>query len=81
MTTYDDPVAQQRITISIDETLAGALRDIAAGAGTTVSAVVTDALEREVRSRGLIAVIEAWEAEHGPLTDDEIDRAREELGW
>lgn len=80
MTSYDSAVAQQRITISIDEDLATAVRELAAHDGTTVSALVADALQREVRSRGLLAVIADWEAEHGAFTDEEMDQARRDLG-
>ena len=80
MTTYDHAVAQQRITISIDEDLAVAVRELAEHEHTTISAVVADALRREVRSRGLLAVIADWEAEHGAFTEDELRRAREHLG-
>ena len=81
MTTYDAAVAQQRITISIDENLAIAVRELAAHEHTTVSAVVADALAREVKSRGLLAVIADWEAEHGAFTEDELAKARQDLGW
>jgi hypothetical protein len=81
MTTYDDLVVAERITISIDKQLAESLRRAAGEDDANVSAWVSDAIERSLNSRGLRAVVAQWEAEYGAFTPEELDRARQRLGW
>jgi len=81
MTMYDDVMVAERITISLDKQLAEALRQAAEDEGTNVSSWTSEAIRRTLNQRGLRAVIADWEAEHGAFTQEELDEAREELGW
>ena len=81
MTKYDLLMVAERITISLDKELAGALRQAAATDGTNVSSWTSEAIRRSLNQRGLRAVIADWEAEHGAFTPEELDQARQELGW
>ena len=81
MTKCDDLVVAERITISLDKQLAEGLRRAAGEDDANVSAWVSDAIERSLNSRGLRAVAAEWEAEHGAFTPEELDRARQRLGW
>lgn len=62
-----------RLAVSLDPELAKAIRKDA-GKGST-SAWLADAARAKLQSRGLLAVVREWEAEHGALTDDEIRAA------
>ena len=44
--------------------------------GVSVSAWMTAAARRELRLRDGLAAVAEWEAEHGPLTDEELTAAR-----
>lgn len=79
MTMYDRAMVAERITISIDAQLAEALRDAAADDDMNVSAWASEAIEQQLNQRGLRAVIDDWEAEHGGFTDDELAEARQRL--
>ena len=81
MTTHGDFVVAERITISLDKQLAERLRRAAGEDDANVSAWVSDAIERSLNSRGLRAVVAEWGAEHGAFTPQELDRARQRLGW
>jgi len=59
-----------RLAISFDKKLAREVRR-AAGSEAT-SAWLADAARRKLRSKGLLAVVDDWEAEHGVVTDDEL---------
>lgn len=72
--------SKRRLSASVDADLLKAAEDAAKrGAVPTVSAWVNDALrmklEHEARLRALAAFIDVFEAEHGPIGTDEIDRA------
>lgn len=75
-------MTKQRITISLDQELLDAgTAAVADGRADSVSAWVGEALaERVARDRRLDALgaaIEAYEAEHGVITDEELaDQAR-----
>ena len=81
MTKFDDVMVAERITISIDKDLAGALRQAAADDDTNISAWASKAIRRTLNNRGLRAVIADWEAEHGAFTENELDEARRRLDW
>lgn len=52
-------------------------RDVAAAAqGVSVSAWMTDAARRALKIREGLAAVAEWEAEHGALTDEELEQAR-----
>jgi hypothetical protein len=76
MKMYDQAMAIERLTISLDAGLASEVRAAAAEGSGSVSAWFADAARTQLARDGLPAVIRAWEAEHGPLSDDELTRAR-----
>jgi hypothetical protein len=81
-----------KMSISLAPELGEAVREAAAEAGTTLSEWLADAAEsklraeadedREVKRRmaGLDAFLVEWQAEHGAFTEEEMARARHELG-
>ena len=74
---YAPDMSKQRITITVDESLLAEVHAaISEGCSRTVSEWVCEAIEeRQVRDRRLAALddlISAYEAEHGPITDDEL---------
>ena len=71
---------KERLSASVDADLIRAAEAAAKrGQVPTVSAWVNDALrlklEHDLRSRALASFIEEFEAEHGVITQDEMDRA------
>ena len=73
-------VATERLTISLDTALAGAVSEAAAQDEQNTSAWLAEAARRRLVSRGLRDVVADWEAEHGAFTEEELARARAELG-
>jgi Arc/MetJ-type ribon-helix-helix transcriptional regulator len=73
---YDDRM-KERLTISVDPTLAEAAADaVAAGRAESVSAWVTEAMRdrmaKDHRLEALADAISGYEAEHGEITDEEM---------
>ena len=71
---------KRRLSVSIDEELFRAAQSaVGEGRATSVSAWANDALrlksEHDRRMRCLDSFLDAFEAEHGVITDAEIDRA------
>jgi hypothetical protein len=66
-----------RLAVSFDKKLAREVRK-AAGAEAT-SAWLADAARRKLRSKGLLSVVGDWEAEHGALTEDELQAIARQL--
>ena len=66
----------ERFSISRPAQLAHEVRAVAREDGLTLSAVVAEALARELRLRQARAAIAAWEGEHGAITEDELERVR-----
>lgn len=62
-----------RIAISLDAELAKALRK--AAKGEALSTWIADAARRKLRAEGLTRLIGDWEAEHGELTQAELEVA------
>ena len=81
MKEYDPGVAVDRITVSLDADLARRIRLQAELEGRTVSAWLSDAAAAELGRQGLAAVIADYEAEFGAFTDEEMQAAKERLGW
>ncbi|MEM8905993.1 MAG: ribbon-helix-helix protein, CopG family [Actinomycetota bacterium] len=79
MKKYDD-VAVERLTISLDEELAAAVREAAEDDHQNTSVWLAEAARRRLATRGLGDVIAAWEAEHGAFTDEELAEAHARLG-
>ena len=72
--------AKSRLSVTVDEDLiAAGQAAVAAGEAKTVSAWVNDALrlkaDHDRRLRALDQFIAAYEAEHGEITEEEIDAA------
>lgn len=88
--TYDEPVtAKRRITVSIDADLADEVRRaVQIGRADSLSALVNDALRGRVGRElvqpaagergpgGLADLIREYEAEHGKITDEDLEENR-----
>ena len=69
-----------KMSISMDATLAAEVRRSAERAGEGVSAWLSEAAAARLRAQALAGFLDDWESEHGALTADEIARAEFELG-
>jgi hypothetical protein len=72
-----NPSPKLAITIAADvheQVLAAAARR-----GVSVSAWMTEAARLALKVRDGLAAVAEWEAEHGPLTEAELEAARERL--
>lgn len=72
--------AKSRLSVTVDADLIAAVHAaVAAGAAESMSAWVSDALRLKVdhdrRLRGIGDFIAAYEAEHGEITEEEMDAA------
>ncbi len=79
MKKYDDLMAVERLTISLDADLAEAIRVAAAADAENVSSWIADASRRRLSREGLLAVIKDWEAIHGEITPEEMAVTRKQL--
>jgi antitoxin ParD1/3/4 len=59
----------------------GLLLEGAASTPAITAEQVSRAAADRVRSEALGLFLERWEEENGPITDEELDDAREEMGW
>jgi hypothetical protein len=66
-----------RLAVSFDADLARAVRR-AAGSEAT-SSWLADAARRKLRAIGLLRAVDAWESEHGALTQAELRAAARKL--
>jgi predicted transcriptional regulator len=73
-------MAVEKISISLEKPLVKRIQQIARREKTSVSAVAARALERESRNEALKRFIEEFEAEHGVITPEEVERARK-IAW
>lgn len=69
-----------RFSLTMDPELGAAVREAAERAGTTVSAWLSQAAADRVRNELLRVALDRWEEEDGPLTEQELEEAREDLG-
>ncbi|WP_431960102.1 hypothetical protein [Actinacidiphila sp. bgisy160] len=67
----------ENISVSLPSELVGALRERAGRRG--VSAYITAAVRHQLAMDGLAEIVADHEAEHGALTDQEIEAAHREL--
>lgn len=67
----------ENISVSMPSELVDALRSRTGKRG--VSAYVTEAVRHQMAMDGLAEIVAAHEAEHGPLTEEEIQSAHREL--
>jgi hypothetical protein len=73
-------MSTDRITMTMDEDLAAAVRAAAGRAGVSVSAWLTKAAADKLRNELLGIALDAWEKEQGPLTEEELAQAAATLG-
>jgi hypothetical protein len=69
-----------KLSISLDPDLGDAVRAAARKAGQPLSTWLAEAAAAKLRSEAFREFLAEWEAEHGPITPEELERAREELG-
>lgn len=68
-----------KLAITVDSKVHAQVRDAALAEGTSVSAWITEAARRALLLRDGLAAVREWEAEHGPLTDAELEQARKRM--
>ncbi len=68
-----------KLSVSFDPDLGDAVRAAARHRGGGVSRWLADAAAAKLRSEALSDFLDAWEAEHGPLTSAELCQAATEL--
>jgi hypothetical protein len=69
-----------RFSVTMPPELGVAVRDAAARQGTSVSAWLSEAAADRIRNELLGAALDAWEAEDGPFSDEELHAAAAALG-
>lgn len=66
----------RKLAISVDQDVHAKVLKAAAEDRVSVSAWLTEAAQRAIRSREGLAAVAAWEAEYGAFTDQELAAAR-----
>lgn len=69
-----------KLAITVDPEVYEQVIATAEAEGVSVSAWMTAAARRELRLRDGLAAVAEWEAEHGPLTTEEMAAARRRVG-
>ena len=69
-----------KLSVSFDPDLGDAIRAAAKRSGGSVSRWLAEAAAAKLRTESLAEFLDAWEAEHGPLTVEELATAADELG-
>jgi predicted transcriptional regulator len=69
-------MTMDRISITVDAELGNAVREAAAAEGVSVSSWASEALAHRVRNHFLREALDVWEAEAGPLTDEDRAEAK-----
>ena len=69
-----------KLSISLDRQLGEDVRAAAERAGLSVSAWLAEAASARLRRDALAELLVDWQAEHGPITAEELAKARAELG-
>lgn len=64
-----------KLAITVDPDVHEGVLAAASADGVSVSAWLTDAARAALRRRDGLAAVAAWEAQHGALTDDEMQAA------
>ena len=67
------------MSVSFDPELGDAIRAAAAQHGQPLSSWLAEAAASKLRAEALTAYLDAWEAEHGALTTEELAAAEREL--
>ena len=68
-----------KLAISVDRNVHAKVVDAADAEGLSVSAWMTAAARRALLVRDGLHAVAEWEAEHGPLTAEELDTARRRI--
>lgn len=68
-----------KLSVSFDPDLGDAVRSAARQSGGGLSRWLADAAAAKLRTEALSDYLDAWEAEHGALTSDELRTAATEL--
>ncbi len=69
-----------KLSVSFDPDLGDAVRSAARRSGRGLSGWLADAAAARLRTEALADFLDSWEAEHEPLTPEELARATTELG-
>jgi hypothetical protein len=69
-----------KLSVSFEAELGDAVRAAAKRSGTGISGWLAQAAAARLRAEALSEFLDAWEAEHGPLTVDELAAAAAQLG-
>lgn len=69
-----------RLSITLEPRLGAAVRKAAKRAGLSVSAWIAEATVARLRNQALRDALDAWDAEDGPLTKEEVEAAARTLG-
>lgn len=70
----------EKLSISLERPLGGAVRAAARRKGEPVSAWLAEAARAKLRAEALAEFLDDWEREHGAFTADEIAKAERDLG-
>jgi len=65
-----------KLAVTVDADVHAKVVEAAAAEGTSVSAWITAAARRALLVRDGLAAVAEWEAEHGALTESELEAAR-----
>ena len=65
----------RKLSVALDENTAQAAADAAARRGVSLSSWLNEAAENALRIEEGLRAVQAWEAEHGALTDAELAAA------
>ena len=68
-----------KLAITVDADVHAGVLAAAAEEGVSVSAWMTTAARRALLVRDGLAAVAEWEAEHGPLSDEEMAEARQRV--
>jgi hypothetical protein len=68
-----------KLAITVDADVHAKVLDAAAAEGASVSAWITAAARRALLLRDGLAAVAEWEAEHGALTQGELEAARSRI--
>jgi hypothetical protein len=68
-----------KLSVSFDPDLGDAVRDAAKRAGGGLSGWLAEAAQAKLRSEALGEFLDAWEAEHGSPSNDQLATAAAEL--
>jgi predicted transcriptional regulator len=71
-------MASKKVTISLPEELAARIVQASDASGTSVSRLIAEAIDDELRRREGLQAVKEWEEEHGAFTPEERAAARAE---